>query len=383
MDNSLKKIISDGIAGLSRIFRKETSSKSALGIDIGSSAIKVVQLKKKGGKAVLDTYGALSLGPYGNTDIGAVTNLPTDDIARALIDVMKESNITTHDGVIAIPSSSSLIFTISLPGKIEESQLATIVPTEARKYIPVPISEVALDWFMIPNEAESFTEDSMNQAPTDKPKAEAKVEVLVVAIHNDILSRYQEILTKTDVHSDSFEMEIFSNIRSSFNRDLKPILLIDFGASKTKLSIVEAGVVRVFHVVNRGSQDITRNIAQALSISFTEAEKLKRSVGLDASSNKDVADIVALSTDYIFSDTNAVVLAYQKKYNKTISKVVLVGGGSLLKGLLERATANFHTEVVYGDPFSKTEAPAFLEPVLAMSGPEFSVAVGLALRQLS
>ena len=77
------------------------------------------------------------------------------------------------------------------------------------------------------------------------------------------------------------------------------------------------------------------------------------------------------------------MLAYEKKYNKNISKVVLVGGGSLLKGLLERATANFHAEVVYGDPFSKTEAPAFLQPVLSMSGPEFSVAVGLALRQLS
>lgn len=381
MDNSLKKIISGGLSSLSNIFKSEKASESVLGIDIGSSAIKVVQLKKKGGKAVLETYGALSLGPYGNTDVGVVTNLSTDDIARALTDVIKESNITTMSGVIAIPSAASLIFTISLPAKVNEDQLASIVPIEARKYIPVPISEVSLDWFVIPQEIDNF-EDSMNEQK-DKKVAEPKLEILVVAIHNDTLSRFQEILTKTEIHSDSFEMEVFSNIRSTFNNDLAPVLLMDFGASKTKLSIVEAGVVRVFHIVNRGSQDISKNISQSLTIPFNEAEKLKRSIGLDALANSQVSDIVRLSTDYIFSETNSVVLAYEKKYNKNISKVIMTGGGSLLKGLLEHAIANFNMEVVYGNPFSKTEAPAFLEPVLQTSGPEFAVAVGLALRQLS
>jgi type IV pilus assembly protein PilM len=377
MDNSLKKIISEGLSSLSNIFSSDKSNKEALGIDIGSSAIKIVQLKKKNGKAVLETYGVLSLGPYGNTEIGTVTNLKTEDIARALIDVMRESNVTTKTAVIAIPSLSSLIFTISLPNKISETQLPKIIPIEARKYIPVPISEVALDWFIIPQEAESFDTNTDSQNA-----AQAKIEVLVVAIHNDTLSKYQEILKKTDLQSDSFEMEIFSNIRSSFSHDLAPVLLIDFGASKTKASIVEAGVVRVFHVVNRGSQDISRNISQSLSIPFDEAEKLKRSIGLEQSEDGKVESITRLSIDYIFSDINSVVLAYEKKYNKNISKIVLVGGGSLLKGLLPYTKENFKTEVIFSNPFSKTEAPAFLDPVLEASGPEFAVAVGLALRQL-
>ncbi len=117
-------------------------------------------------------------------------------------------------------------------------------------------------------------------------------------------------------------------------------------------------------------------------MSFPEAEKLKRSVGLDVSSNPEVADIARLSTDFIFSDTNSVVLAYEKKYNKSISKVIMTGGGSQLKGLLDQAIVNFHMEVVHSNPFSKTEAPAFLSPVLEASGPEFAVAVGLALREL-
>ena len=80
MDNSIKKIITDGFSSISNIFSFDKSSKEALGIDIGSSAIKVVQLKKKNGKAVLETYGVLSLGPYGNTEVGTVTNLKTEDL---------------------------------------------------------------------------------------------------------------------------------------------------------------------------------------------------------------------------------------------------------------------------------------------------------------
>jgi len=381
MDSSFNKILSSGLASLSNIFSSDKASTSALGIDIGSSSIKVVQLKKKQGKAVLETYGAISLGPYANTDIGTVTNLGTEDVSRALVDLMKESNVTIHSGAMSIPSSSVLIFTIYLPqNKETESNLSSIIPIEARKYIPVPISEVSLDWFVIPKEAEVFENDLSKQSSSVQ---ESKTEVLCVVIHNEILSKLQEVLTKTELKTDSFEIEIFSNIRSSLGHDLAPTLLMDFGASKTKLSIIEAGIVRLFHVVNKGSQDITNNISQSLGVPFKEAENLKRKVGLDANIDSKVSEIAKLSIDFILSDTNSVVLAYEKKYNKNISKVIMTGGGSALRGLMEYASLSFHTEVVYSNPFSKVEAPAFLEPILEKSGPEFSVAIGLALRQLS
>ncbi|HPR84246.1 MAG TPA: type IV pilus assembly protein PilM [Candidatus Paceibacterota bacterium] len=376
MDNSLKKIIADGLASLKNSFSSGGDKNQALGVDIGSSSIKVVQLKKKGGRAVLETYGVISLGPYGGTSVGALTSLKTEDIARALKDVMKESNVTTKSSILSIPSLASLIFLVTLPGTVKESELENIIPIEARKYIPVPISEVTLDWFVIPNEDEMQENDSPSNIKRNR-------EVLVVAIHNETLTQYREILKQTDLESDAFEMEIFSNIRSTFNNELAPFLIVDFGASKTKVSIVESGVVKVFHVVNRGSHDISRNISQALGMTFEEAEKLKRMVGLDASVNPEVEKIIRLAVNYIFTDINSIVFAYQKKYNKNISKVFLSGGGSLLKGLLEAARENFRVEVFYSNPFSKTEAPAFLEPVLENSGPEFAVAVGLALRQLS
>ncbi len=369
---------SDILSSIPFLNKNKDKDKSVIGVDIGTSAIKIVQLGKKKGKAVLETYGSISLGPYAKVAVGQSTNLSAEMISQALTDVIKEANVTTNIGAIAVPSSASLISLISLPGGLDKDKLSAIIPTEARKYIPVPISEVTLDWWTIPAEVESFENNSQN--PDANP--EAKTEVLIVAIHNEVLAKYQEILSRTNLVSNFFEIEVFSLIRSTISHELTSILLIDFGASKTKLSIVEYGIVKTFHIVNRGSQDITNNIAQSLNIPFEQAEKLKRETGLDRTINRQVAEIVESSLNYILSEINTIVLNYEKRYNKNISKVILSGGGALTKGLSERAMNNFRAEVIFGNPFEKAEAPAFLESVLKTSGPEFSVAIGIALRSL-
>ena len=96
-----------------------------------------------------------------------------------------------------------------------------------------------------------------------------------------------------------------------------------------------------------------------------------------------VNGVIALVLDYIFGETNITLLSFEKKYNKTISKVILVGGGSALKGLASLAKDAFKTEVVTADPLNKASPPAFLTNILKETGPEFAVAIGLALRKLS
>ena len=82
---------------------------SVIGVDIGASSIKVVQLRKRRGVALLETYGELSLGPYSNSEIGQATNPPASKIAEALKDLLKEANVTTKKAGLSIPFSSSLI----------------------------------------------------------------------------------------------------------------------------------------------------------------------------------------------------------------------------------------------------------------------------------
>lgn len=374
MDNPLKGIFSN----IGKLVGGEEDS--AVGIDIGSSTIKIVEIKRKGSKAILETYGAIALGPYDNVDAGRVTNLPAEKISEALVEVLKQSGVTTKSAAFSIPVQSSLIFTIDLPSVIKEGEMSNIVSTEARKYIPVPITEVSVDYFMLPKKEPSFSEMN-NTDPTTVP--DNKINVLVVATQNDAVSKYRSIVSDSRLSSSFFEIEIFSSIRANFEHELSPVLLIDFGASRTKLSVVEFGMVKSYHTIDRGGADITDSISKSLSIPFSEAEKMKREFGLFGNPiEKNLSDIIKIHVDYMFSETNNVLLAYERKYNRIISKVIFTGGGSLLKGLPEVAANNFKAEIQIGHPFSKISTPAFLEKVLETVGPEFAVALGLALRKL-
>ena len=111
---------------------------------------------------------------------------------------------------------------------------------------------------------------------------------------------------------------------------------------------------------------------------------MKRSFGLKGGPEyKESAEIITVNLDYVFYEANATLLNYQKKYQKNVGKIILVGGGVLLKGFTDLAKISFQTDVVYADPFGKLETPAFLAEEFAQAGPEFAVAIGVALRRLS
>lgn len=377
--NPLQSIFSK----FSGLLKSSGGGGSAIGIDIGASAIKIVQIKKEGGRAILETYGSLSLGPYAEGQIGQVVPIAEEQLVTALTDLLKESNTTTKNSALSIPASSSLVFLMELPPNVQEKDLTSIIQTEARKYIPVPITEVSLDWWVIPKRPEdNITDDSPK--PSKEDVKNEKTKVLVAAIHNDTLNKYQGLVTDAKLQTDFFEIEMFSNIRAIIGQDLSTVMIVDIGASKTKVSIVDRGVIQDFHIVNKGSQDITIALSVGLQIPFAEAEENKKRFGLEDNPRYPKAKEITQSTlDYIFFEINNVVLNYEKKYNNSIAKVILTGGGVMLKSFMEIAPKKFGTDVTLGNPFSKIQSPAFLENVLAESGPEFGVAAGLALRKLN
>lgn len=352
---------------------------SVLGIDIGPSSIKIVQLKKRKGRAILETYGELALGPYAGLEVGRSTSLTTEQTAQAVIDILREANTTTNKCGISIPMGSSLVSFIKLP-KVEEKQLAQMIPLEARKYIPVPISEVALDYQIIPRNESTVSE---YQNSEEKPE-EKTIDVLLVVIHNDAMEKNKEITKIAKLETAFSEIEIFGSMRSVLEPGTAPQMIIDFGSGSTKIYIIEKGILRTSHMIGRGSQDITLAISKSLGISVDEAEKMKRERGLlkKDSDQMDINEITSLTLDYIFSEIGRVLFNYQKKTGRNVSKVFLTGGGVLLKGLKEKAEASFSMPVIMADPFSKVEYPAFLEDVLKQAGPSFAVAIGLALRRL-
>lgn len=383
MAYSLKNIVQ----GVSSFFTSARQS-SVIGIDIGSSFLKVVQLKKKNGKAILETYGMLALGPYAELSVGQATRLSGDALAGAMKDLFSGSGVTSANSGISIPLGSSLLSVIKMP-VLTDKQLAKMIPIEARKYIPVPISEVTLDWQIIPRDDVYKRDEDTTAADNEADEKESRegegnVDVLIVAIHNDVINKYNDIARATALNNTFFELEVFSLGRSVFGGGAhSSAMTLDMGASTTKIAIMEKGLMKSQHIINRGSQDITRAISQSLGISIEKAEQLKREVGLTGEGDKkEISESISLVLDNIFTEANRILLNYQRKHNKVIDKVVLAGGGSLLKGLYTVAQDNLETNVVFADPFSRLESPAFLEPVLKDAGPEFATAIGIALRKL-
>jgi len=364
---------------ISSIFKKAHTS--VLGIDIGASAIKIVQLRKKRGRAVLETYGELALGPYAGIEIGRATNLPPEKIREALVDLIKEAKVTSNKAGAAIPGGSSLVTIIEMP-YIGDAELAQMIPIEARKYVPVPISEVSFDWWIIPKENQNLNEDTAQNEENAEKKVK-KIEVLIAVIHNETLSKFQKITKEASLECSFYEIEIWSTLRAVIDEPAKTVMIVDIGAASTKTYIVEGGIIRNSHLINRGSQDVTLAISKSFNISVAQAESIKRKEGLLGKvGEQSVEEIASLSFDTIFSEANRVLLNYEQKFNKNVSKVILAGGGSVIKGLLPKAVAHFETEVKIADPFSKVETPAFLGKILKEAGPEFAVALGVALRRL-
>lgn len=295
---------------------------------------------------------------------------------QAVKDILREAKTTTISSGVALPLSSSLITFISIP-YVPEKQVGNVVAIEARKYIPVPLSEVLLDWSIVPRE------DAYSTSENTPPEKQG-YDVLVVAIHNEYLTSYQNIVTGSGLVPSFYEIEIFSCVRAVVDPGVGTTMVIDMGARSTKLYIVERGVLRSSHIINRGGQDITLALSKALSISVIEAENMKRVYGLKGGPEyKELTEIITLNLDYVFYEANSALLSYQKKYAKNISKVILTGGGVLLKGFTDIAKISFQTDVIYADPFGKLETPAFLTEEFAQAGPEFAVAIGAALRKLS
>lgn len=350
-----------------------------LGIDVGSSAVKIVQLSEKSGVISLDTYGSLALGPYGKTEIGMAINVSSNIIAESINDLKRETDASATEAGISIPFRSTLISLVKLPLSLKK-KLNEVMPYEARKYIPVPISEVSLDWFIVPDRIFSSSETQIDIVGSEKQEEIENVfRVLLVAVHNSELSKYAEIKNKTKMNVNFFEIEAFSVLRSVSPRNFYPVLIVDIGAQISKFYIVENGIILTSYFINHGGQTINKSIMSLTKMPFGEAEKLKRKEGLNATDNK-TREATSLVVEEILREANRLVKDFEVEHKKTIGKIIFTGGGAALKGLSQLAEQMLNIEAEIADPFDSIRTPDALKETLREIGPEFSVAIGVALR---
>lgn len=334
-----------------------------LGIDIGTSTIKVVQLRDVKGVPTLDTYGELQLGPYEGVDLGMGTHLPTPKAIEALGEIIRESGTTSKEAHFAIPYSACFITPVSVP-TVDQEQIGAMIPVEARKFIPISLTKVTLNWF-----------------PLFAHMEEQKTDVLISAVSNDVLNRFGTIMTGAGLTASTHEIEVFSSMRSILSPEDNVVAVIDFGASSTRMCIVKSGIVTKTHSVLLSGTDITKALADGLGIGFEEAEIIKREYGMDG--KKDDARIHKILTQAIergVRELHTVVSRYEVDDASKIEKIFITGGGASLHGLQAHVHDVFSKPIHVAHPFSKVAYPAFLEDTLKEVGPDFSVAIGIALR---
>jgi type IV pilus assembly protein PilM len=339
-----------------------------IGLDIGSYSAKVVQLKYEHEKARLETYGELLSERYfkrAERSGGGFLRYSDNEIVDLLRDLLHESEVTAKDAVIAVPAGGSFVVVISFP-KISRAEIDQAMPYEARKYIPIPVSEVVLDWDVF----ESEEEDS--------------VKILLVAVPRDIIEKIKRVMEIVGKNVRSIEIETFSMARALVGHDNTPTAVINIGYQTTAIAITDGGRLRLSYSIPRGSLEQTKAIERGLEINTERAEKIKLEVGLsDRPEEKEITSIIMPLTEILLTEIEKAISIYNRKAPRKIQKVNLTGGGANLKGLVDYASNKLGLEVTRGNPFAKIITPTLMQPVLREIGPSFSVAMGLALREIA
>lgn len=340
--------------------------KRFVGVDIGSESAKVVQLRKERERAILETYGELKTGHYFAKDslaTGSFLGAADETLVNILTDIIREAKITATNAVFSIPATASFLTVIHLP-LTDREEIAAAIPFEAKKYIPVPIKEVALDWDIVGGSEE-----------------EKRVDVLLAAVPTELITKYQRVAELMQFKLDAVEIESFSLVRALLRGDRGVSAIINWGAVVTTLSIVDHERIQANHNFGRGSFEMTNALSQTLGVNLERAEAMKREVGLsEKPEERAITDIILPIVDATLTDCDRAMTAYNRATSRRIERVVLTGGGANLAGLVAYTAKRFGLETSIGNPFARTIAPEFLQPVLKDIAPHFAVSTGAALR---
>lgn len=349
-----------------------TSPKSFLGIDIGTFSVKIVELSRHGNRRKLDNYAEIQAGALYEKAFRSfeksTLSVSNADVVRAIKAALQEARIKSNQAVFSIPDFSTFFTTFTLPPMTEE-EISQAVQYEARQHIPLPLSEVTLDWQIV----------ERNQKG---PKA-APYKILLVAVPNEVVRQYQDIALNANLELVAMEAEVFgmARILSASEKEKGPVALMDLGARSTTISIVDMGSLKISHSFDTSGNDFTDVIAKALRTTHEQAEAMKREQGLNVDQDSARAALLPI-LDLIMTEAKKIFQSFSQAQNKEISKIILSGGSALMPGFPEYVSKNLAktTEVI--DPFATIYYPPILEETLKQIGPSYAIAVGAALRGL-
>lgn len=332
------------MAFFSNLFQPKSSS--VLGVDLGSSVVKVVELSPQGSQFQLDNYVMAKL------DLGKETQRNVKELTDVLKEALAQAKFKSKSAYVAVPEASSFSTLIELP-VIPEKELALAIPYEAKKYIPISIDQIYLQWIVLPQANSSTNGASLARKgmPEIQPPS-PKLQVLLVAVMKDVVENLTQVAVSAGLKVLGLETESFSLMRALLGNTQDVIMLVDIGTHSFNINVVEGGF---------------------LHFGYEQEFAILR--------DRDKVEFQKSINDGITKEIQRTSNLYFNKSGKKIVKCIFVGGGSFVAGLLPYVKETLNIDVLQGNPFSDIVYSPTLKSVIEEIGPSMSVAIGLAKRQ--
>jgi type IV pilus assembly protein PilM len=345
--------------------------KAFLGVDIGTAGVKLVQLQEEHGRAKLHTYAYTERGPNET----ATSLLDTPELTAGILKtMMKKAKTTATKVVTGLPISAIFSSVLSVP-KLADKEQRGAIEVQARKLISVPLEEMILDHKILTTPEEI-------KAAGDKLK---NIKVLLTAAPKSLVKKYMDVFKAAGLELASLETEAFALIRALVGKDKSTLMIIDVGALRTSVLVVMDGIPYLSRSIEVGGVRFTKAAAVALGVTDERAESMKgdiRSFGaLPEGGIPKVFEPVAVQIANEIAFSLKLFAGLEEAQGKTVEKVILTGGGSLLPGLDAYLGQKLQLRVFRGDPWARVLYPEDARPLLDDIGPRYSVAVGLAMRE--
>lgn len=343
-------------------------TKLLLGLDIGTSTIKAVQISKDNKINKLLAAGFIPT----SAKITYQQNIKNENEEHVLADsinrLVHDMKVSTTDVAMCLPSVYVITRVLDLP-LMSQSELDSSIKWEAEQYIPMPLSKVKIDYTII----------SQNEQTS-------KMKILLIAAPYDLIEKYMRVVTMAGLNPVALETEILAATRSittSFPT-LTQALVMSMGASTTEIALLHEQVMVFTKSIPIGGNTLTRAISQELGFEVSQAEEYKKTYGLEE--DKLEGKIGKSMVPYfatIYSEIEKDIAYFKEQYlGQEITNLTICGGGAKLPGLILQITKNMGLDSQISNPFINLDVNPNILPVLSADAPIYTQAVGLALKEI-
>lgn len=346
-----------------------------LGVDIGTTSIKVVEVEQGKELPRLVNYALLesqsSLSRANKVFQTSSLKLFDEEIVELLKFALKKMKPRADEAIASLPNFSAFMTVLNFP-EMSPAELQRNMAFQAKQYVPLPISEVAIDWLKVGEYRDE--------------KGFQYQQIFLISVPLEQIRKYQKVFKEAGLRLQALEVESLSLARGLVGNDPTPTLIVDIGSRSTAIAIADNGQLKFTSQTDFAGASLTQSLASSLNINPLRAEELKRERGIAGTGpNYELSTLMVPFLDVIINEVKRAIVNYESQFPsaRKIERVILSGGGANLLGIEKFVSGRLEIPAVKAAPFSRVEYPATVEPLVGELNPMMSIALGLTLREFS